>query len=292
MDGRIVEGLETKKEDTAKQKESSAKRPSLWFVAVAFVFVIALWLLNWFYGSSLPDTERGIFGDTFGAVNALFSGLAFVGVIYAILMQRYEIALTKEDAATTKKILDEQSGHLEKQLLNERRRSFEDTFFKMLTLFMEVTESVTCVEGRSDGRHIYKGRFAIEVLAHKIHPSTIYAERTLSQHESYVLAFIREYGASVSHYLRNLESLLTFLNISSQVDRLFYGGIIRGHISDAEQGLIFHFCLRPEAANLKRLVEKYSLFVGIKDEYVIFPELKDRYYGSAFEARYSLIYDD
>jgi hypothetical protein len=35
---------------------------------------------------------RGQIGDSFGAVNALFSGLAFVGVLYAIVLQRFEIA--------------------------------------------------------------------------------------------------------------------------------------------------------------------------------------------------------
>jgi hypothetical protein len=40
--------------------------------------------------------ERGQFGDLFGSVNALFSGLAFAGLIYAILLQRQELSLQRE----------------------------------------------------------------------------------------------------------------------------------------------------------------------------------------------------
>ena len=40
---------------------------------------------------------RGQFGDLFGGVNALFTGLAFAGVIYTILLQRRELELQREE---------------------------------------------------------------------------------------------------------------------------------------------------------------------------------------------------
>lgn len=47
-------------------------------------------------------THRGVIGDSFGAINALFSGLAFAGVIFTILLQRADIKRqhieTKEQA--------------------------------------------------------------------------------------------------------------------------------------------------------------------------------------------------
>lgn len=50
-----------------------------------------------------PDwTIRGQFGDSFGAVNALFSGLAFLGVIYAVLLQRKELQLQREELELTR----------------------------------------------------------------------------------------------------------------------------------------------------------------------------------------------
>jgi hypothetical protein len=51
----------------------------------------------------IPDwTHRGTFGDMFGAVNALFSGLAFAGIIYTITLQRQELSLQREELALTR----------------------------------------------------------------------------------------------------------------------------------------------------------------------------------------------
>lgn len=49
--------------------------------------------------------ERGAFGDSFGAINALFAGLAFVGVVYAILLQREELRLQREELKLTRQEL-------------------------------------------------------------------------------------------------------------------------------------------------------------------------------------------
>jgi hypothetical protein len=52
---------------------------------------------------SIPAWEhKGIFGDMFGAVNTLFSGLAFAGVIYAIFLQSEELALQRTELQLTR----------------------------------------------------------------------------------------------------------------------------------------------------------------------------------------------
>lgn len=51
--------------------------------SIAFPFVVNYFFSDW--------TKSGTFGDTFGALNALFSGLAFTGVIVTILIQRAEL---------------------------------------------------------------------------------------------------------------------------------------------------------------------------------------------------------
>jgi ABC-type molybdate transport system permease subunit len=63
------------------------------------VLVLALWLSPVIVGYSFFGSweERGQFGDLFGSVNALFSGLAFAGLIYAILLQRQELTLQRAE---------------------------------------------------------------------------------------------------------------------------------------------------------------------------------------------------
>lgn len=64
-----------------------------------FLGVIILWILCFilvlFVVPKLSDS--GLFGDSFGVLNTLFSGLAFVGVIIAIFMQKEELSLQREE---------------------------------------------------------------------------------------------------------------------------------------------------------------------------------------------------
>lgn len=63
---------------------------------------------------------RGQFGDMFGGLNAIFSGLAFLGVIYAILLQRSELELQREELKLTRKELTRTA---EAQELSQRELS-------------------------------------------------------------------------------------------------------------------------------------------------------------------------
>ena len=65
--------------------------------------VVLLWAISGI--ATYPLQDRGTFGDMFGAVNALFSGLAFAGVIYTILLQRKELELQREELVATREEL-------------------------------------------------------------------------------------------------------------------------------------------------------------------------------------------
>jgi uncharacterized membrane protein len=69
---------------------------------VALIVVVA-WGTCFCFGyknwgcSEIGLNNFGLFGDSFGIVNALFSGLALVGVVFAIFLQREDIKLQRED---------------------------------------------------------------------------------------------------------------------------------------------------------------------------------------------------
>ena len=56
-------------------------------------------------GVELDDiwAMRGQVGDMFGAVNSLFSGLAFAGLIYTVCLQRKELQLQRRELALTRR---------------------------------------------------------------------------------------------------------------------------------------------------------------------------------------------
>ena len=86
-----------------------------WFrIGVALgCLILAIWLfwvLVWvLVGDS---TAAGQFGNMFGAINALFSGFALAGVIVAILMQREELKLQREELARSSEGKEEQARAL------------------------------------------------------------------------------------------------------------------------------------------------------------------------------------
>ncbi|GAS82407.1 hypothetical protein [Paenibacillus amylolyticus] len=67
---------------------------------LAVCTVLLFWFGTWYLIPRLYEEPTGLgagtFGDMFGAVNALFSGLAFVGLIYTILVQREDLQEQKK----------------------------------------------------------------------------------------------------------------------------------------------------------------------------------------------------
>ena len=84
---------------------------------IAALIVISLWLICFWLGITfLPDwATRGQFGDLFGAVNALFSGLAFSGLIYAIFLQRKELSLQRQELRLQREEMEKSRAALSQQ---------------------------------------------------------------------------------------------------------------------------------------------------------------------------------
>lgn len=81
------------------------------FIFLALFFIVYFLLVTNYYPSI---TDSGSFGDMFGAVSAVFSGLAFLGVVYTIVLQRKELQNTTETQKKSEQILKEQNKSLEK----------------------------------------------------------------------------------------------------------------------------------------------------------------------------------
>ncbi|CAB1368193.1 hypothetical protein [Denitratisoma oestradiolicum] len=77
------------------------------FAAVVLIQVVLGCVISMQF-SSWP--ERGTFGDMFGAVNTLFSGLAFAGVIYAIFLQSKELELQRQELELTRNELSKSAS--------------------------------------------------------------------------------------------------------------------------------------------------------------------------------------
>lgn len=82
---------------------------------VIIVIVIVYW---WSVSHFLPElSDSGLFGDSFGALNALFSGIALIGVVCALYIQQRQLYLQKKDS--------EKNLSLVRTQLEEMQKSFQ-----------------------------------------------------------------------------------------------------------------------------------------------------------------------
>jgi hypothetical protein len=87
-----------------------------WKLYLGSLVVIFLWLLSFpiikYFSDSNDWTKIGVFGDSFGAINSLFSGLAFVGLIFTIYLQKNELRLQREELKLQRNELKENREQL------------------------------------------------------------------------------------------------------------------------------------------------------------------------------------
>jgi len=84
---------------TKKKKIISLTNLILIVIAIWTLSGIMIWLIfeNW--------ENSGTFGDTFGFINSLFSGLALAAIIYTIYLQKNELQLQRKELKFTRKEL-------------------------------------------------------------------------------------------------------------------------------------------------------------------------------------------
>lgn len=108
-----------------------------WIIGIGiFSIVVALWLGSWKYVYIHYGTEDGVgwFGDQFGAVNSLFSGLALAGIIYTIILQKKELKHQREELRLTREEFKTQNETMKIQRV-------DNTFFNLVRLIDEERES-------------------------------------------------------------------------------------------------------------------------------------------------------
>ena len=102
--------------------------------AYYFAFQNPSWLRPGFYLA-----ERGQFGDSFGALNALFTGLAFVGLVATFWHERERAAksdrqLEKERADATRVATETEKKFAdERETANRRATALETKFTELIT---------------------------------------------------------------------------------------------------------------------------------------------------------------
>lgn len=261
-----------------------ATKPAVsgWWWILAVVFVLLSWTVSGWLNYCLYESgERGQFGDTFGAVNALFSGLAFATLIYTMLLQRDELKLTHAG-------MDEQQRQMKAQTATLEKQQFESTYFQMLGLHRATVNAMRSETQTRLGSTITRaGLIRLDDLSTLLDVSCRSEDSTQPSDSERVVRgavnFFRECEPELGHYLRTLSSIVTFVDRAGidPDDSRFYIDLLLAQLSVQEQVLMFYFGLTPLGSGLKLMIEKYTLFkhLNVSD---LFGDHSHYYLNSAY----------
>jgi hypothetical protein len=259
-----------------------------------FIGVVLVFILNASLFILLKD-DCGTFGDQFGASNALFSGLAFAGLIVTILLQRRDLRLQRKDLKMqrkelqiTNKQLEGQKEQLEEQNKTLKVQRFENTFFQMLTQFQEIVNNLTFtyLDSERENRLIAEGRecfaIAFESAPHK---SSIPEMKTMNTSGWYVgmRHIIKTFGKEgymnsfspsyFDHYFRFIYRILKFVKTSPLVtdfdEEYEYTCMLRAMLSRYELVWLYYNGLSDYGKEkLKPLIERDAMLKNLREDFL------------------------
>lgn len=265
----------------------TAKDIFLYLLIVGLVVFIWLATSKWIDMTVVSGTDtdqvlaavKGQFGDKFGAANALFSGLAFAGIIITLLLQRRDLSETRSAMGSER---------------------FDNTFFQLLSLHIEITMRLTAkgrqgIEAfesfaertktcdpdfyvfaalqkisRDKIRKIIDSRTVTAALYPEFNPADVtnlqeslaqgvgafenYLDNNIEMHRiKIVTAYTKccvEHIDYFSHYFRNLYHILKFIDETKLIldtEKTMYSKYVRSQLSDIELVCLFYNSISPIA---------------------------------------------
>lgn len=229
--------------------------------------VVFLFLLNLCLIWVIDDPNwRGTFGDQFGAVNALFSGLAFTGLIYTIILQRRDLEIQRNDLRLQRDELKQTRKEFEEQNMTMKRQRFENTFFNLMSLHQHITDNLEyeCSDGadpfKVKGREVFK---------------KFYLEKDNFDGSRGVKGYLEAktvdnlFGYSdfevFNHYFHFFDGILSYIDRSDLIEnteRYQYSVMLRNTLSDNERYLMFYYYIACGGWH-KTIAEEYALFYDV-----------------------------
>lgn len=266
------------------------------------VSILGIWLSYLFVsGQDLKGLEgglltaRGVFGDSWGGVNAIISAFAFAGVIVTLFLQNRDLNLQRKEMARQREEFEKENETLKYQ-------RFENTFYNMLNLQQQIVDGLrydyydnerTTVHVKGGfttdrklikrevvGRDVFRYLFSDVLLVE--YNSSFYGYKQYLQ----FCGIVKYDGTLIptyfDHYFRHLYKIVQFVDSQefSFGEKYRYLSFLRGTLSRYELVWLYYNALHPDFYKFKRLIEKYSLLKALRSDLLsISKETVDYYKG-------------
>lgn len=229
--------------------------------------VLALWL-SWVFQSIFVDklglpavVERGQWGDTFGALNALFAAVGFIAVLITLRFQQRQI----QDAR-------QEQERLTKEDREERHKQrFESSFFQLLDLLREIrreavfhhTDEYDALMELEDEEFIGSGAFeaAWREFVHTLNKHKPSADAPAAA-KIYETVVHNRYEYAFSPFFRVLYTMLRNLrddSILSKDEKDNYSRLVRSQMTSFEIALTGANGLSKVSGRLSELLTEFHM---------------------------------
>jgi hypothetical protein len=221
-------------------------------IIIALMVVWSLWAAqHWVLPQmtpTIPPLEiRGQWGDSFGALNALFSAFAFSAVLLTLWVQQRQISEAQRD---------------------QHRQRFDETYFKLLGLLRDVRSELrytpssyvqpTPQEGAhalagaaSDAKHYLIEKKPLDRDFSAIEIGNIYSSNVHKRSE-----------AGLGPYFRLIYTLLKRIHedkVLSEEEKITYGNLLRGQLGTPEIELLALNGLTKESKDLRFYLGRFRM---------------------------------
>ena len=258
------------------------------------ISVLGIWLSYLYVGKQSVSgdvmTARGVFGDSWGSVNAIISAFAFAGVIVTLFLQNRDLNLQRKEMARQREEFEKENETLKQQ-------RFENLFYNMLNLQQEIVaglryeyteeEYVLVPSGVDappvqDKRKVNRVVTGRDVFRYTFERAEIHlAERDQFNQRIVVNGYrgflnakgLSEYDETLiptifDHYFRHLYKIIQFVDDQgfSFSEAYQYVALLRGTLSRYELVWIYYNALNPVFYKFQELIEKYSLLKNMRED--------------------------
>lgn len=231
---------------------------ALWFLWGAFHAFLG--------GLQSPPMDRlGQWGDTFGALNALFSSFAFAAIISTLWLQQKQISQSQEEQA--------------RQLSEAHRQRFESSFFELLKLFRETRENVVFRYSKeiteADPKKLRTTRGGHSAIRRAWDEAKWWIDQLQQPPAKEQIAFIYEqkvhsrFENSLGPYFRVLYTICYKIKsdkILSEDEKIIYARLLRSQLSSYEIALLGLNGLSRVSKDLAMYIVDFRLLKYVPDD--------------------------
>jgi hypothetical protein len=191
----------------------------------------------------LVGVRSGTFGDAFGTLNALFSGLAFSGVLITLLLQRKDLADSQQQNA---------------------KQQTESQFYNMLSLQQQVIQGFDLHVNRNDTQYTLEGRDCFRDWHRKL--QRIYnnsggeGRKTEFRAGLSFQQILQSHQGDLGLYFRSLYSVFRFIELAEYADKKHLGRVVRSLLSDYELVFLYYNCLSGKGEKFRKYADFHQLF--------------------------------